>query len=137
MPGIASAIERALLRNVRVVFVLETAREDGGKVEFDPSTHLKALADTQGEIYRWPAESRLQDERGRFGSLHAKFAVADRERLFISSANLTEHAFNLNIELGVVLTGGTAPAQAAMHVDGLIRDGILCRVKPQVHVGNI
>jgi phosphatidylserine/phosphatidylglycerophosphate/cardiolipin synthase-like enzyme len=35
--------------------------------------------------------------------LHAKAAVADGELLFVGSANLTEFAFDLNIELGVLV----------------------------------
>ena len=44
-----------------------------------------------------------------------------------SSANLTADAFDINIELGVLLTGGSAPEEAAAHVDGLIRTGVLQR----------
>ena len=62
-----------------------------------------------------------------FRSLHAKFAVTDSERLLVSSANLTEHAFELNIELGVLLTGGKAPEEATSHIDTLVRLGILHR----------
>lgn len=73
----------------------------------------------------WPKEHRLKDERGRIGSLHAKFAVADRVRLLVSSANLTEFAFNLNMELGVLISGGHGPHEAAKHIDELLRTGVL------------
>jgi len=45
----------------------------------------------------------------------------------VSSANLTEHALNLNVELGVVIQGGDAPGRAVDHVDALTREGILQR----------
>jgi PLD-like domain len=44
-------------------------------------------------------------------SLHAKCAVIDSNLLFLSSANLTEFAFNLNMELGVLIKGGSLPAR--------------------------
>jgi len=81
-------------------------------------------------VYAWPMAERAKDGRGRHGTLHAKFAVADRQRLLVSSANLTEFAFNLNIELGVLLTGGSAPAEAAAHLDRMIQLGVFCRQSP-------
>lgn len=81
------------------------------------------------EVYAWPATQRPRDAQGRHGTLHAKFAVADRRQLLVSSANLTEFAFNLNIELGVLLTGGTGPAEVAGQVDQMIRLGVFQRVE--------
>jgi len=49
--------------------------------------------------------------------LHAKLAVADGESLFISSANLTNAAMQLNMELGVLICGGELPAQVVKHFD--------------------
>jgi hypothetical protein len=49
----------------------------------------------------------------------------------VSSANLTEFAFNLNIELGILVSGGHAPAEAARHVDELIRLGVVCAATRQ------
>ena len=42
---------------------------------------------------------------GRLGSLPAKVAVADGATLLISSANFTEYAMTLNMELGVLIRG--------------------------------
>ncbi|UWE16603.1 DISARM system phospholipase D-like protein DrmC [Herbaspirillum huttiense] len=125
VPAVADALAMAERRGVRVVFVLEIDERNGGKVDFNPLPHLRASGLRQAEVYSWPQELRMRDERGRFGSLHAKFAVADRERLLVSSANLTEFAFNLNIELGVMVTGGHGPAEAVRQLDELIRLGVL------------
>lgn len=127
VPAVAEALAAAESRGVRVVFVLESDEGNGGKVDFDPLPHLRASGLQRAEVYTWPQEHRLRDERGRFGSLHAKFAVADRMRLLVSSANLTEFAFNLNIELGLLVTGGYAPKEAVRHLDELIRVGVLRR----------
>lgn len=132
VPEVAEALQAALNRGVRVVFVLESDEVSGGKVGFDPLPYLCDDTESSAEVYHWPVAQRRRDERGRYGTLHAKFAVADRQCLFVSSANLTEFAFELNIELGVMLRGGTAPAEAAGHIDELIRRGVLRR---QVNLG--
>ena len=44
---------------------------------------------------------------------------------FISSANLTEYALNINMEMGVLIKGGTLPGQMHSHFHGLIRDGVV------------
>ncbi len=128
VPEVAIALADAATRGVRVVFVLESDAASGGKVDFDPLPHLAGELADAVEAYEWPVAERARDVRGRHGTLHAKFAVADRCRLLVSSANLTEFAFNLNIELGVLLTGGTAPAEAAVHVDRMIRLGVFRRL---------
>jgi len=128
VPEVAEALAAAARRRVRLVFVLESDVVSGGKVDFDPLPHLAAELTQAVEVYVWPVAERARDGRGRYGSLHAKFAVADRHRLLVSSANLTEFAFNLNIELGVTLTGGAAPDEAADHIDEMIRLGVFRRL---------
>lgn len=128
VPEIAEAIADAVDRGVRVVFVLENDAVSGGKVGFDPLPHLRGRSIGEPMVYVWPVNERSRDARGRYGTLHAKFAVADRCRLLISSANLTESALDLNIELGVLLTGGTAPKEAVSNIDALIRLKILQRL---------
>lgn len=124
VPEVSESLQAALRRGVRVVVVLESSSVSGGKVSFDPLPHLVSAFPSDLEVYTWPLNERQTNSRGKCGSLHAKFAVADRNRLLVSSANLTEHAFNLNIELGVLIAGGSAPLEAAEHVDELIRRGV-------------
>ena len=127
VPFVAAAIQAARRRGVRVVLVMETEESSAGKVSFDGLPFLQDANETPLEVYVWPLGMRTRDARGRHGSLHAKFAVADKSKLLVSSANLTEYAFELNMELGVLLSGGVAPAQAANHIEGLIRLGVLQR----------
>ena len=54
--------------------------------------------------------------------------MADGRWLFLSSANLTEYAFTINMELGVLVTGGKLPGQVQEHFDRLIEAGQLVRV---------
>ena len=44
------------------------------------------------------------------GKVHAKVAVSDEKMCFISSANLTGHAMEKNMEAGVLIRGGSIPS---------------------------
>ena len=57
-----------------------------------------------------------------------KCAVADGRWLYLSSANLTEYAFSINMELGVLITGGSTPVQVEDHFGRMIQTGILVKV---------
>ncbi len=48
--------------------------------------------------------------------------------MFLSSANLTEYAFTINMELGVLVTGGKLPGQVERHFARLIEAGQLARI---------
>jgi phosphatidylserine/phosphatidylglycerophosphate/cardiolipin synthase-like enzyme len=121
---VLEAIGRALARSVTVQFVLESEGESGGKVRFDPSGALGGLTD-RVRLYGWPADKRVKDAKGRYGSLHAKCAVADRDLALISSANLTEYALELNMECGLLVRGGAIPGRMADHFHRLIASGTL------------
>jgi hypothetical protein len=47
--------------------------------------------------------------------------------LFLTSANLTEYAFTVNMELGMLVTGGGLPEQIEQHFDRMIQMGMLTR----------
>jgi phosphatidylserine/phosphatidylglycerophosphate/cardiolipin synthase-like enzyme len=76
----------------------------------------------------WPQEKRPRDEAGRFGSLHAKCAIADEEWLLVSSANLTMYAMNLNMELGLMIRGGNLPRITNRHFNNLIASETVRRI---------
>ena len=60
--------------------------------------------------------------------MHAKLAVADRRVLLVTSANLTQSGVSKNIEVGLLVRGGSAPVRAAEHVDALRQSGRLTRL---------
>ena len=66
---------------------------------------------------------------GKTGSLHAKCAVADGARLYLSSANLTDYAMNLNMELGMLLEDESQPARIEQLFEELIAEGVLSEVE--------
>jgi phosphatidylserine/phosphatidylglycerophosphate/cardiolipin synthase-like enzyme len=123
--NVRDALVRAAARGVRLTVVVETPDKLDGEAEYST---IRALGDDVtacAAVYFWPRHRRRQDDGGRTGSLHVKAVVADARWLFLSSANLTEYAFSLNMEMGVLVTGGDHPARVEQHFDGLIRSGIL------------
>lgn len=125
VPSLVAALQAAAARGVRIVFVIEDKDESAGKVSLNAFPALSGMVSGSAKAYVWPLEQRSRNEKGQHGSLHAKFVVADSRRLFVSSANLTEFALTLNIELGVLLNGGEAPRQAEENLNELIRTGVL------------
>ena len=81
----------------------------------------------------WPGTARPRvyyDPRsvaddGPGGVLHAKAVVTDDETVFITSANLTEAAFDRNIELGLLVRDRTLAATTVLHFQTLIEQGLL------------
>ncbi len=81
----------------------------------------------------WPGATRprvFYDPRsvadaGPGAVLHAKAVVTDDESAFITSANLTEAAFDRNIELGLLVRDRTLAETAVMHFRTLIEKGLL------------
>jgi phosphatidylserine/phosphatidylglycerophosphate/cardiolipin synthase-like enzyme len=125
IPRIAEAVVRAAGRGARITIVVEAPERGEGRAAYDT---LRALGDEVAAcamVYLWPKDRRPVDETGRHGILHVKCAVADGEWLFLSSANLTEYAFTLNMELGVLVTGGDLPGQVEAHFDRLVEAGVL------------
>lgn len=123
--AIRDGLRAALARGVHVDLVLEQAERDGGKVSFDPGPALGAATHDRLRVHVWPREQRPTSPEGKCGSLHAKCAVADDRVLLVSSANLTEFALELNMELGVRVEGGEIPRRVREHFDDLRRRGVL------------
>jgi phosphatidylserine/phosphatidylglycerophosphate/cardiolipin synthase-like enzyme len=128
IPNIQDAVVRAARRGVTITVVVETP--DKLDVQKEYST-LQALGDEVARcssVYYWPKEHRKADDSGKLGILHVKCVVGDGRWLFLSSANLTKYAFSLNMELGVLLTGGRHPALIEQHFAELIEDDQLLRL---------
>lgn len=127
IPRVCESLVRAAHRGVRINVIIETPNKVEGQTEYDT---LKALGEKVAVVstaYYWPQEHRAT-EGGKHGILHVKCAVADGRCLFLSSANLTEYAFTVNMELGLLVTGGPLPCQVEEQFDRLIAAGVLERV---------
>jgi len=99
---IAQTLEIAANRNVDIRMYVELDTLKYGDISALYGRDLAAHM----EMYVWSSTYRQTSLQGRSGVLHAKATIADSDQLFISSANLTEHAMSLNIELGVFIRGG-------------------------------
>ena len=125
IPTIAEALRSAVERGVEITLVLESPEESEGKMDIQIIKGIGKSLIEQSHVYTWPLEKRLKTEDGQHGSLHVKCAVADEQFAFISSANLTEYALNLNMELGVLLEDSTVSRTIRGIFTSLIDDGIL------------
>ena len=121
--SVVDALQAALRRGVRVWLVAESADASDGKLTFDAAAALGNEVQARATVLTWPREQRPVDASGRTGSLHAKCAMADDRVAFVSSANLTEFAMHLNIELGVVVENGPIPNALGQHFRNLLRVG--------------
>jgi phosphatidylserine/phosphatidylglycerophosphate/cardiolipin synthase-like enzyme len=128
IPRVREALVRAARRNVRINVVVETPNRLEGQGEYDTLQALGADVANCATVYYWPEDQRQQDAEGKIGILHVKCAVADGRWLFLSSANLTEYAFTINMELGLLVRGGPLPGQVEEQFDRLIETGVLVRV---------
>jgi phosphatidylserine/phosphatidylglycerophosphate/cardiolipin synthase-like enzyme len=61
-------------------------------------------------------------------ALHAKAAIADDHTALVTSANLTGHGMNENMELGLLVRGGPVPRRLAAHFAQLMTDQVLEQV---------
>ena len=127
IPEIVTALIQAMHRGVAVTLIVESAEESGGKTTFEAIAAMEGPLTQAAALYVWPLEQRRRDAAGHYGSLHVKCAVADNSVALISSANLTDYALNLNMELGVVIHGGDVPSQVVTHLRRLIEQGTLQR----------
>lgn len=125
VPRLIEGLEAALGRAVDVRIVLgEREWQTDWAVE-QQTYQLGNIVSANATVYRWPADRRLRDTGGRSGLMHVKAVVADSRVAFLTSANLTEAAFELNMELGVLIRGGHLPGTIDQLVDSLLESGAL------------
>ena len=128
IPRIREALVAAANRGVDIRLIVETPNRIEGQGEYDCLLALGDKVASACSVYYWPQENRPKDDNGKIGILHVKCAVADGRRMFLSSANFTEYAFTINMELGLLVTGGKLPGQVERHFERLIGTGTLARI---------
>lgn len=118
--SIMNALRKAVDRGVEVSMLLESSDKHGGGVSIDAIGHMRAALPA-AKIYSWG------DKGDSFagGKVHAKVAVCDESTCFISSANLTGHAMEKNMEAGVLIRGGSLPGKLQNHLEALVTIKIL------------
>lgn len=126
IPLINLALQEATKRKVRVDILLESSIKKGGKVDVDSAKMLKTAVPL-ANIYSW----KLSGSKGSIsanGVVHAKCAVADGNIAFITSANLSKAAMDRNMELGILVRGGSVTDQLHRHLEALITTETVQRV---------
>ena len=125
IPNISRALVQAAKRGVRLKVIVETPDKIEGQGEYDTIKALGQEVAACSTVYFWPKEHRPIGSNNKTGILHIKCAVADSQWLFLSSANLTQQAFTINMELGMLVRGGTMPRMVERQFDILINTGQL------------
>ncbi len=125
--NIAAALVAAANRGVQISLYLETPSASEGRIAYDTVRALGSAVTRQASVYIWPLAERLVDENGRHGSLHAKLAIADGRLMLVSSANLTQYAMTLNMEVGLLVRGDRLPAQMEQHLNRLVETKVFQR----------
>ncbi len=128
IPNIAAALVKAARRGVKLTVIVETPDRIGGENEYSTLRALGPEVEACSSVHYWPVEQRKLSATNKPGILHVKCAVADGEWLFLSSANLTQQAFTINMELGMLVRGGATPATVERLFDRLIREQQLCPI---------
>ena len=120
---IVKALNAANDRGVAISMLLELSQEHGGSITFDAIGKMRTLVPA-ANLYAW------HDKADPFsdGRVHAKVAVADGRMCFITSANLTGHAMEKNMEAGVLISGGHIAKLLDEHLRSLVDTKIVSPV---------
>jgi cardiolipin synthase len=121
--SIMKALKRAIDRGVQISMLLEASELHGGGVSIDAIAKMKSALPT-AKMFSWVDKG----EAFTGGKVHAKVAVADQNFCFISSANLTGHAMERNMEAGVLIRGGATPCSLHRHLEALETTHVIVKV---------
>lgn len=120
---IVKVLNAANDRGVVISMLLELSQDHGGSITFDAIGKMRELVPS-AKLYAW----RDKTESFAGGCVHAKVIVADGYISFITSANLTGHAMEKNMEAGVLITGGNIPLLLKDHLMSLVDTKVLQQV---------
>jgi phosphatidylserine/phosphatidylglycerophosphate/cardiolipin synthase-like enzyme len=127
IPQVQLALLGAAKRGVHIDFLLETPHLVEGESAFDTLKEVGSEVKSVTHLYFWPKENRLF-RKGKPALMHAKCCIADRELMFLSSANFTDQAFNLNLEIGLLLRDPQTCAAIADYFDSLLRKNTFVKI---------
>jgi phosphatidylserine/phosphatidylglycerophosphate/cardiolipin synthase-like enzyme len=121
--SIVKALHAADARGVQTIMLLESSQDHGGSITTDAIGMMKTLVPS-ARLFVW------HEKDGSFanGRVHAKVAVADDNMCFISSANLTNHAMEKNMEAGVLISGGRIPQLLNEHLQSMVSTKVVLPV---------
>jgi cardiolipin synthase len=121
--SVVTALNAAASRGVRLRFLLEASTSQGGTLDYDPAAVMHGAV-PKAELFTWVKRPKAFVG----GKVHAKVVVVDGSRAFITSANLSGHALEKNMEAGVLINGGSVPKTLNDHLQALVDVGSIGRV---------
>lgn len=121
--SVVDALNAANARGVAIQILLETSMNHGGSLSVDPIETMRRYVPSAA-LYVW-TDRPAQFAEGR---VHAKVAVADGKAAFLTSANLTGHALEKNMEAGVVISGGNLPSGLRAHLHALVETQVIRKI---------
>lgn len=120
VPSIIAALNDAIDRGVDTRILVEASLTQGGSLLVDPVATMRSAVPS-AKLYVWTDRPHPFTN----GRVHAKVAVADGAIAFLTSANLTGHALEKNMEAGVLLNCGSTPANLRDHMFALIETKVI------------
>lgn len=120
-------LTQAVDRGVELTLIVESEGESAGQLTLDAIAAFRNVPAARTHLYYWPLEKRERNQAGRPGKLHMKCAIVDNVAL-IGSANLTDDAFNRNMELGMLVREQATVETLSEHFRELIRAKVLVPV---------
>lgn len=123
VPNVVEELNAANSRGIEIRILLEASTSHGGSLSIDPVAMMRRHVPS-ALLYDWTDRSPPFED----GRVHAKVMVADSSIAFLTSANLTGHALEKNMEAGVVIVGGHIPVGLRSHLHALIETKVIRRV---------
>ncbi|WP_296508434.1 DISARM system phospholipase D-like protein DrmC [Rhodoferax sp.] len=118
--NVVKALNAAIDRGVAISMLLELSQGHGGSISFDAIGKMR-MSVPSAKLFAWREKAEVFTD----GSVHSKVAVADGRVCFITSANLTGHAMERNMEAGVLISGGDIPKRLEEHLRALIEMNVI------------
>ena len=114
---------QAARRGVRIDLILESTANEGGALH-GPIGAAAPFQDLRRDatLWAWPAARRPAIGTSR-AALHAKVVAADDRGALLGSANLTDKALALNLEVGVILRDPGVVHRLVSHFRSLMKPG--------------
>lgn len=125
VPVVRVALEAAVARGVSISLLAEWRSPEKRRGAGDILRALGGELAGALRLVEWPAAQRPRSNDGDPAALHAKAAMADDHTLLVTSANLTGDALTINMELGVLVRGGSIPQTASALFAALEQEGTL------------
>ena len=121
--AIVEGLNEASNRGVEISMLLESSQDHGGSISFDVIAKMRILVPS-AKLYAWTKK----EPPFANGRVHAKVAVADGEVCFITSANLTGHAMEQNMEAGILISHSLIPQVLRDHLRSLVDMAMISEV---------